>query len=137
MLHHEFGEVEAGELLGETWHELLISLPRSWVEFMARAVRDLLADSLSTLPHLLEKQDPASLHLYMANLTGMRKELAPGLKQAYERWITSGDLSDLEDMAETGQHHWLETAQALLHVYDRQGLQGMDEMLRLLEGRRL
>jgi hypothetical protein len=133
VLYHEFGEVEAGETLGEPWHELLISLPRSRVEFMARAVRDHLADSLSTLPHLLNKGEPASLHLYIANLAGMRKELAPTLKQAYEHWLETDDLSKLEEVVETGQRHWRDTAENLLGLYEQQGLQGMKQMQEMLE----
>ena len=137
VLYHEFGEVEAGEALGELWHELLISLPRSRVEFMARAVRDLLADSLSTLPHLIQKQEPASLHLYIANLAGMRKELAPGLKQAYDHWVETDDLGRLEEIVHIGQHHWKTTAEDLLGLYRQYGLHGMKEMQALLEERRL
>ena len=137
VLYHEFGEVEAGEQLGEQWHELLISLPRSRVEFMARAVRDLLADSLSTLPRLLEKQDPASLHLYIANLVGMRKELAPGLKQAYERWVETGELDMFEEVVHTGQRHWLNTAEELLGLYQQHGLKEMKQMQERLEQNRL
>ncbi|MBD3620130.1 MAG: hypothetical protein HUJ28_11730 [Chromatiales bacterium] len=133
VLHHEFGEVQAGEMLGEEWHDLLISLPRSRVEFMARAVRDLLADSLSTLPHLLEKQDEASLHLYIANLNGMRKELAPGLKQAYDHWIESGDLEQMERFAQMGRDHWLETAQRLVELHKQEGISGMKAMQQMLE----
>jgi hypothetical protein len=133
VLYHEFGEVEAGETLGEPWHELLISLPRSRVEFMARAVRDHLADSLSTLPHLLQKREAASLHLYMANLAGMRKELAPSLKQAYEHWVETDDLGMFEEVVSNGQRHWQDTAEGLLGLYQRHGLQGMKQMQEMLE----
>lgn len=137
VLYHEFGEVEAGEQLGEAWHDLLISLPRSRVEFMARAVRDHLADSLSTLPHLLSKQEPASLHLYMANLAGMRKELAPSLKQAYEHWVQTDDLSELATVVDSGQSHWQHAAENLLDLYQQHGLQGMEQMQTMLEQQRL
>ena len=128
VLQHEFGEIQAGKLLGETWQELLISLPRSRVEYMARAVRDLLADCLTTLPYLLEKQDPASLHLYMSNFVGMRLEMAPALKQAYIQWTHDGNLDMLRAYTRQGQEHWLEAAQGLLRIYQTQGLTGLESM---------
>lgn len=133
VLQHEFGEVEAGKLLGDAWHELLISLPRSRVEYMARAVRDLLADCLTTLPYLLQHGNAASIHFYIANLIGMRQEMAPALKQAYQDWQQSGSYTSLENYIEKGQQHWLDTAQALLDCYQQNGLSGLKKMQSLLE----
>ena len=87
---HEIGELMAGEQLGEAWGEMLTSLPRSRAEIMVRAVRDHLADALSTLPGLLQENRGASLHFYMANLTAMRKELFPSFAHAYKIWNDSG-----------------------------------------------
>lgn len=133
VLQHEFGEIQAGELLGEQWHELLLALPRSRVEFMARAVRDLLADCVCTLPYLLKQQNAASIHLYIANLIGMRQELAPALKQAYQHWLDSGSLEELNAYVIYGQKHWLNTARSLLHHYQKHGINGLKEMQRVLE----
>lgn len=135
ILQHEFGEIQAGEQLGEPWHQLLLSLPRSRVEFMARAVRDLLADCLCTLPYLLKKQNPASIHLYIANLIGMRQELAPALKQAYQYWTETGSFDELDAYVAQGRKHWLNTAQSLLDIYQQHGLEGLKEMQTLLEQR--
>ena len=57
---HEIGEIMAGKQLGDAWGEMLTSLPRSRAEIMARAVRDHLADALSTLPGLLQENRVAS-----------------------------------------------------------------------------
>ena len=40
MILHEIGEARAGELLGDTWHELLELVARTKAEPLARAVRD-------------------------------------------------------------------------------------------------
>lgn len=121
LVLHEIGEVRAGELLGAGWHDMLAGFPRSRVELMARAVRDHLADSLSTLPALLERGQPASLHFYMANLNGMRKSLQPGLIAAYERWVGSGDLEPLHQQAEVGRRHWLGLARQILDIESTSG----------------
>src|SRR3970282_695157 len=53
MILHEVGEAMAGELLGDRWREMVGSIARTRSEPIARAVRHLLADCLSTLPALL------------------------------------------------------------------------------------
>ena len=86
MLLHEIGEIEAGRFLGNAWEELLVKLPHSKAELMLRAVRDHLADSISTFPSLIEEQNEASIHFYMGNLNNMRKHLYPSLQEAYQQW---------------------------------------------------
>ncbi|HEC19184.1 MAG TPA: hypothetical protein ENI97_07555 [Gammaproteobacteria bacterium] len=118
VLLHEIGEAQARPLLGEQWEDLLDALPpRSVAELMVRAVRDHLADSLSTLPALLEAQNTASLHFYFANLTGLRRELYPEALQAYAAWVDSGSLAPLEQLCQKGQQRWQQLAQQILALY--------------------
>ena len=119
LLLHEIGEVQAGERLGEDWHSLIASLPRSQAEFMVRAVRDLLADCLSTLPTLLERQHPGSIHFYFSGHKGMRLKLFPGLEQAYHAWVNSGDWEALHASVELGRYHWSKTADTILDLYSQ------------------
>jgi hypothetical protein len=122
VLLHEIGEVQAGRLLGPDWEELLAALDHGKAEIMLRAVRDHLADALSTLPALLERINPAALHFYVANLSAMRKELAPGLMNAYERWRATGSVHELQQAAARAALHWKDLALRLLDHYrqDRQ-----------------
>jgi hypothetical protein len=129
LLLHEIGEVQAGERLGEDWHELIASLPRSQAEFMVRAVRDLLADCLSTLPALLERQHSGSIHFYFSGHKGMRQKLFPGLEKAYQDWVDSGDWDTLHHSVELGRQHWSKTADTILDIYGR----NRDEPQPLLE----
>ncbi len=103
---HEIGEAKVFELLGEGWEKMLFSMPHSKLEMMLRAARDHLADCLSTLPALLEQNNPASLHFYFSNLTHMRKALSPSLMPAYESWIANNDLSELHAYVNKGVTHW-------------------------------
>lgn len=114
MLLHEIGEIKAGELLGEAWEELLVKLPHSRAEIMLRALRDHLADSLSTFPSLIEQQNEASIHFYMGNLNNMRKHLYPGLQAAYEQWLESKDFSIFEKQNELALEHWQSLCQQVL-----------------------
>jgi hypothetical protein len=111
---HEVGEGMAGEVLGEDWRRMLSGLPRSRAELLARAVRDHLADSLSTLPALLEGENRASLHFYFANLKGMRRQLAPRLLEAYRQWRDSHRIEPLAAVVEASEGHWRGGAKAIL-----------------------
>jgi hypothetical protein len=117
VMLHEIGEVMAGEILGREWENLLAALPHSKAELMIRAVRDHLADALSTLPGLLEDANPATLHFYIANLGNLRKSLCPALITAYETWAKTGDSSELADVACKGREHWSSLAGNILVLY--------------------
>ncbi len=140
LILHEIGEVMAGEQLGEAWHRLLAALPHSQAELMTRAVRDHLADCLSTLPALLElsgQSQVARLHFYFGNLRGMRKHLFPSLDTAYRAWLASGDPQPLRDLAERGRGHWLELAQRTLALHEERGGQAQPAIETLIESNKL
>jgi len=117
VLLHETGEAQARLLLGTQWEDLLNALPRSNAEFITRAVRDNLADCLTTLPTLIDTENVASLHFYFANFNGMRSELFPEALEAYQYWLDSGSLSALSDVCQNGRQHWEDIAGKILSLY--------------------
>jgi hypothetical protein len=117
VMLHEAGEVEAGTLLGEEWETLLATIPHSKAEIMVRAVRDNLADTISTLPGLLQQLDAASLHFYVANMSSMRKTLFPGIISAYETWVRTGNTAELEHLAGTAARHWHRLGTRILDLF--------------------
>lgn len=133
VLLHEIGEVMAGEALGDDWELLLAELPHSKAEIMLRAVRDNLADTLSTLPGLLDDLHPASMHFYMANLTNMRKSLFPSLLNAYEEWDSTGNPGKLSSIIKRGRDHWLELAKRIIDLCRNRGDQCQHEIVSLVE----
>lgn len=118
---HEIGEFIASQELGESWREMIVSLPRSRAEIMARAVKDLLADCMSTLPGSIENYNPASLHFYAANLVAMRKELFPSFQHAYQTWLDTNNLKPLKKLVATGVKHWSNLAKEMLDCYEEEG----------------
>ncbi|MFV1984718.1 MAG: Sfum_1244 family protein [Thiohalomonadales bacterium] len=118
---HEIGEIKAGEMLDSRWHELLLSLPRCKAEIMLRAVRDHLADSLSTIPSLIKNNQTASLHFYFANFTLMRKELFPSLLNAYQYWLDTKDNTKILELSLKSTKHWLNIAGLAIELYDLHG----------------
>ncbi|HIO91578.1 MAG TPA: hypothetical protein EYG68_01890 [Leucothrix mucor] len=133
IIEHELGEVLAGKLLGEQWNEMLNTLPRSTAEIMLRAIRDHLADALTTLAQVVAKNNPASIHFYFGSLTAMRKKLAPQLMLAYEAWYESNDLQHITDIIEPSRQHWEQLAQQSLDKFAEKGVDAADDIERLVE----
>jgi len=130
---HEVGEFIASKELGEQWREMVIGLPRSRVEFMARAVKDLLADCLSTLPGLIENYNPASLHFYAANLTAIRKELFPSFQTAYQEWMDTDDTQAIKTLVVEGAQHWSKLAKEMLDFYQTEKDMDLTELEGLIQ----
>lgn len=137
VILHERGEVQAGQLLGKQWEELIFSLPHSKASIMLRAVRDHLADSLITLPALLDSNNAPSWHFYFGNLNNMRKDLFPSLINGYDEWYQNDSLSKMTEIIEISQNHWLKLCKQILqlHKTDKQSLQ--NEIQNLIEQNRL
>ncbi len=118
VILHELGEARADRLLGEPWPRMLAALSRSTAEIQARAVRDILADCLSTLPALIEADRRSALHFYFANFGGMRRHLFPEAVQAYQRWVDGEDQA-LAQLLATSTARWLDMAQTLIALHQR------------------
>jgi hypothetical protein len=117
----------AEPLLGNAWPDFIASLTGRRAEILARALRDNLADCLSTLPRLIEREAACSIHFYFANFEGMRASLFPSLDRAYRSWRESGNLDPLRAAAHAGGAHWHEAARSLLrlHQTDRAAAAGI------------
>lgn len=113
---HEIGEIQAGEQL-QGWQEMMTRISFTQAEIMARAVRDHYADTLHTLPTLIDNQRTASIHFYFANLTNMRKHLFPSLMQAYEHWCENKDISMIENTVNRTLDHWHSLASEMLAIH--------------------
>lgn len=129
---HELGEIHAGRLLGPGWERMLAALPRSRVELAARAVRDHLADCLSTLPALADDPRPGRIHFLLAMLSGMRRELFPALREAYEAWRAHDDTGPLREVAARGAEHWARVARELLALHEDGGTAAVPAMEALI-----
>lgn len=134
VILHEVGEAKVGDILGTAWEEMLSDLLQTRAEIMVRAVRDLYADCLSTLPELLRRRDAAALHFHFANFVGMRKKLFPELAAAYETWAESGAREALEQVAESGTRRWRQLAEELLESHARLGPAASREIEARIDG---
>jgi hypothetical protein len=120
LILHELGELRAGALLGADWERMIAAAARR-TELVLRAVRDLLADCLVTLPQLLARDAHASLLFWYATFDGMRRELAPELAQPFRATPERIDRAALDAAARAGATRWLERASGLRRVWQLGG----------------
>jgi len=130
LVLHELGELRAGELLGEAWEEMLAEISDRRAELTLRAIRDLLADCLVTLPELLAREANASLRFWFATLDGIRRELAPELADAYCAESNRIDTAALERAVPAARDDWLAAALELRSAWQSGGSAAIVEATR-------
>lgn len=118
LILHELGEHAAGASLSPAWERMLGGFTRRKAELFARAVRDHLADCTVTLPALLARDASSSIHLWFAGLDGLRGELFPRARGAYELWRRGDGGSALVAAAAAGTVHWKRVCDATLTLAD-------------------
>lgn len=128
MILHEVGEAVAGGLIGDGWRDRVLANSGPRGEPLARAVRDLLADCLSTLPGLLGGADVRALHFYFATFDAPRRQMFPQALEAYEHFVRSGEREGLSRVAKNGAARWLAVARSLVGL-DARGLETALEAL--------
>ncbi len=128
ILYHEIGEIQSSNILGPQWSEMVMQMPRSKGEFMARAIKDHIADAISTLPRLIENNEAPQIHFYFANFKGMRREIFPQLVIAYQQWLTNKNLSPLKQIAEQSERHWINVAQKIMAFFEKKGLSALSDI---------
>lgn len=113
LLLHELGEHAAGLALGPGWDAYFGRLEDRRGEIVARAVRDLLADCLVTLPAIVRSRSTPTAHFWFATFGGLRRELFPQLQSAYEALRERADWAPLEAAVGAGHDHWSRIALGL------------------------
>ncbi|MEE9319648.1 MAG: Sfum_1244 family protein [Granulosicoccus sp.] len=116
---HEFGEVEAGQLLGKPWQDMAVNMIGTRGELYVRAVRDLLADSLHTLPMILERDAGHYLDFWLAGIQGVRLQLLDKTPLDQMRMTDCSDtrLAQLALLQESASSHWQAVAGSMLEAY--------------------
>ncbi|UCE30363.1 MAG: hypothetical protein JSW68_09790 [Burkholderiales bacterium] len=126
LILHELGERQAGELLGPEWERMLSQLNDRRAELAARAVRDLLADCISTLPTLLDRDARAGLHFWFGSFEGARRLLGDTLPAAYRAWC-AGDAGPLRGEIAAGRERWRALAEQWLQHWRGSGPAAVSE----------
>jgi hypothetical protein len=140
LVLHELGERRAESVLLATaggamdagdWQAMIAGASGPRTELCLRAIRDLLADGLVTLPVLAGRGAVASLHFWYAGFEGVRRALAPEWVDAYRRWRAGADDA-LRDAAMAGCERWRGLGVTLVHAWREGGAAAVDARLRPL-----
>jgi hypothetical protein len=118
-VHHELGEVLERSFDRDLWRSIIASFPHSPIEFLARVLKDLLADTNPNgkLRFITEERRGGSLAFHVAFLDDMRRILFPALPEAFDGFMGSGDWPLIESAVSKGHDDLRAYADRLTTIY--------------------
>lgn len=127
FLYHEIGGMRDRVFPDALWREMVAAFPQSPVELLARAVKDLLADTgeHGTLRRIVAMHREASLGLYTAFFDGLRERLFPELKPAFLEFTRTRRWELIEDAVSAGDETARRYAETMAEIF-RHGM-GRDD----------
>lgn len=134
LVLHEIGEHRVGRRLGKAWGTMRMELADGRVELLLRALRDHLADLGTTLPALIDRDDEVSIHFWFAGFDSLRKQLFPGLSEAYLAWREGDGGAALRAACVAGERHFAALARQVLDLYAAVGAPAAARIDALLSG---
>lgn len=140
-LRHELGEAREAIFSEAEWREIVAGHPGTRVEYFARGIRDILADTCEEgmLSHIIDTRNLGSLGFYAANLSGFRKLLLPGMAGVYRKVRETEDWGLVEEVRAEAVEAARKLAEELTELYRRKGGSGefREEAEKLLDRLRL
>ena len=118
-IYHEIGELNDTVFDRDLWRKIIAAFPYSPVEYLARAVKDLLADtnSYGTLQHIVKERKTASLAFFVAFLDGLPKEFFPELPAAFQEFTQTSDWSIINQAITSGYQTAAKHAGLIMDLY--------------------
>lgn len=98
VLYHEIGELMPSPLDGDTLRRIIRAYAGDLIEIVARAIKDLLADThdFGMLGHIISSGKNSSLAWYCVMLDGMRRELFPEIACAFRNFRTTENWAAID-----------------------------------------
>ena len=118
-IYHELGEIQDTAFDRNIWREVIAAFPASPVEFAARAVKDLLADTneLGALRYFIRERNIASLAFHVAFFDGLAKTFFPELFIAFQEFMKKGDWHIIEHAVTIGRDTAITHAELITSIY--------------------
>lgn len=119
FIYHELGEIADTIFDRTVWREIIAAYPHSPTELLARAIKDLLADTGASGPlaHIIQQRDSAALALYVAFSDGLVRELFPHIKTAFKQFTTAGQWQTIAQAVADGHAAACSYAQQMSRIY--------------------
>jgi hypothetical protein len=120
-IYHEIGEIHDTIFDRELWRKIIAAFPYSPVEYLARAVKDLLADTneFGTLQHIVKERNTASLAFYVAFLDGLAKEFFPELPASFQKFVQTKDWGIINLAVSNGYQTAAKHAELIMDLYQQ------------------
>jgi hypothetical protein len=118
FIHHEVGEICETGLSSSTLQQMISRFPGSVIEFVCRAVKDVLADThpRGVLTYIAGEQKESSLGLYVSFLDGLRQELFPEMTRAWKSVLKHGEWSEIESARTSCRTRMLQLAEQITEI---------------------
>ena len=118
-IYHEIGEIHETVFDRKLWREIIAAFPFSPVEYLARAVKDLLADTneYGTLQHIVRQRDTAALAFYVAFLDGLAKEFFPELPASFIEFAQTKNWRIIDQAVSSGYRTAAQHAGLIMDLY--------------------
>lgn len=99
FIHHEVGERLQDTFDSGTLRRIVASFPDSAIEYVARSIKDILADThpRGMVSFIIRERRDASLGFYVGFLAGLRRELFPEIVPAFELFLQNRDWNMIEE----------------------------------------
>ena len=100
---HETGEAYEDDC-SDDWYEILGSGLDKATELYVRGIKDIRADTsfMGPLRAIVESRNRPRLSLFLVFLDGIRRQIFPEIRDAFQRFAESGDWSVIEDARRDG-----------------------------------
>ncbi|UCG08469.1 MAG: hypothetical protein JSV83_07430 [Desulfobacterales bacterium] len=118
-IYHEIGEITDTVFERGIWREVVAAFPHTAVELLARAVKDLLADTnkYGTLRYFIQTRKSVPLALYVAFLGGLPKALFPELTAGFQEYIQTGNWQIIENAVSAGYNNAKHYAEEIIRIF--------------------
>ncbi|MDW7772145.1 MAG: hypothetical protein SCH71_04560 [Desulfobulbaceae bacterium] len=99
FIYHEIGEKMQQTFGSHTLRKIISTFPDSAIEYVSRAVKDVLADThpQGMVSYIIREQREASLGFYIGLLAGLRKELFPQLAGIFDEFLKNRDWQVIDE----------------------------------------
>jgi hypothetical protein len=118
FIYHEVGEILQQTFDTATFQAILSRFPSSILEFVCRAIKDILADThpRGLLAYILREQRESSLSFYIGFLDGLRKKLFPEIFESWQLFLENKDWQQIELARHTCWEKNIEFAEKIMHI---------------------
>ncbi len=103
FIYHEIGEILQTTLDSEALRTIIGHFPGTVLEFVGRAVKDILADThpKGLLAYIVREQRQSSLGFYLSLLDGLRERLFPEIAAAWQLFASDRNWTHIEQARAT------------------------------------